>query len=122
MICNGNAEANSKFLKSFGANKPTSYIMYLEANNLYRHSMIQLLPTEILDWDNPKDFDLDNYSNDSPTSWFLEVHLYYLDVLHDYPLVGEKMEVRKEMSNYQLQIIEHNNFSLGKNKKNLLPF
>ena len=68
MICNDNAEANSKFLKSFGANKPTSYIMYLEANNLYRHSMIQLLPTEILDWDNPKDFDLDNYSNDSPTS------------------------------------------------------
>ena len=66
MICKGYAEANSKFLKSFDANKPTSCIIYLDANNLYRHSMMKLLPTEILDWDNPKDFNLDNYSYDSP--------------------------------------------------------
>ena len=40
-------------------------------------------------------------------------------VLHyDYPLVGETIEVKKEIwSKYQLQIIEDNNFSLGKNKK-----
>ena len=48
MICKGYAEANNKFLKSNDANKPTSYIRYLDANNSYGNSMIQLLPTDIL--------------------------------------------------------------------------
>ena len=40
---------------------------------------------------------------------------------NDYPLAGEKIKVTEEMfSKYQLQIIEDNNFSLGKNKK-LIP-
>ena len=40
MICKGYIEANNKFLKSYDANKPTLYIIYLDTNNLYRHSMI----------------------------------------------------------------------------------
>ena len=35
MIYNGYAEANKKFLKSYDANKPTSYILYLAANKIY---------------------------------------------------------------------------------------
>ena len=31
--------------------------------------MMQLFLTEVLDWVDPKDFSLDNYSNDSPRSW-----------------------------------------------------
>ena len=50
MICKGYAEANIKFMKSYDSNKPTSYIVYLDANNLYGHSMMKLLSTEILDW------------------------------------------------------------------------
>ena len=35
----------------------------------------------------------------------------------DYPLAGEKIEIKKHvLSNYKLQIIEDNNSSLGKNK------
>ena len=35
----------------------------------------------------------------------------------DYPLAGEKIEIKKQvLSNYKLQIIEDNNSSLGKNK------
>ena len=56
MICKGYAEANNKFLKSYDANKPTSYIKYLDTGNSYEHSMIQLLPTTVLDWVNTKDF------------------------------------------------------------------
>ena len=69
MICKGYAEANNKFLKSYNANKPIPYIICLDANNLYGHTMMQILPTEILDWVNPKDFNLDRYSNDSPISY-----------------------------------------------------
>ena len=43
------AEANNKFLKAFVPKKPRSYTIYLETNNLYSHSMMQLLPNEILD-------------------------------------------------------------------------
>ena len=42
MICKGYAEANNKFLKCYDASKPTSYIIYLDANNLFGHSMMQL--------------------------------------------------------------------------------
>ena len=47
MIFKGYTGANNKFLKSCDANKPTSYIMYLDANNLHGFSMKLLLPTEI---------------------------------------------------------------------------
>ena len=87
--------------------------------------MMQLLPTEILYWVNPKDFNLDNYSNDSPISCFLEVDLDYPDDLYDfhndYPLASEKIKVIEEiLCEYQLQIIDDKNLSLGKNK-NLIP-
>ena len=59
IICKSHDKANNEFLKSHDANKPTSYIIYLDPNVLYGHSMIQILPTEILDWVNPKDFNLD---------------------------------------------------------------
>ena len=94
MVCKGYAEVNNEFLKSYNANKPTSYIIYLDASNLYGHSLMQLFPTEILDWVNPKDFNVDNYSNDSPVGYFLEVDLDYPDELHDlrndYSLAGKK--------------------------------
>ena len=102
MLCKGYAEANNKLLKSHNTNKPTSYIIYLDANNLYVYmdTMTQPLPTEILDWVNPKDFSLDNYSNDCPIGCSLEVVLDYPDELHDlhnvYPLASQKIELKKK--------------------------
>ena len=46
MISKGYTEVNNKFLKSL-------YITNLDVNNLYYHSMMQLLPNEILDYVNP---------------------------------------------------------------------
>lgn len=40
MNCKGYVEGTNKFLKSNEPNKPTSYIIYLRANNLYGHSMM----------------------------------------------------------------------------------
>ena len=94
------AEANNKFVKSCNCKKPSSYVIYLDTNNLYGHSIMQFLPTEILNWVNSKDFSLNNYSEDSPIGCFLEVDLDYPDELHDlhdYSLAGEKIQLRKEM-------------------------
>ena len=82
--------------------------------------MMQPLPTEILDWVNPKIFNLENYSEDSLIGCFLEVDIGYPDELHDlhdHSLAAVKMKVPKEiLSNYQLQIIE-DHFFLGENEK-----
>ena len=83
VICKGYAEGSNKLLKSYNTNKPTSYIVYLNANDLYGHSMMQLLPTKILDWVNPKDFSLHNYSSNSPIGSSIEFDLDYPDEFHD---------------------------------------
>ena len=63
--------------------------------------MIYLDTNEIFNWVNPKDFNQDNYSNDSPMGCFLEFNLDYLDKLYnldnDYLLAGEKAKVTKEI-------------------------
>ena len=61
MISKGYSKSNNKFLKSYD---PTSYILYLDVNNSYCHSMMELLPNEILDCVNPEKFILDNYADD----------------------------------------------------------
>ena len=38
MFCEGYAEANQS-LKLYNPNKPTSHIVYVDANNLYEHSI-----------------------------------------------------------------------------------
>ena len=63
VIWKGYAEVYNKFLKSYDASKSTSYIIYLDVSNLYGYSMMQLPLTEIFSV-NPKDFNLDNYSNE----------------------------------------------------------
>ena len=39
------AEANNKYTKDYNPDKPSTYIQYLDANNLYRRTMSQKLPT-----------------------------------------------------------------------------
>lgn len=48
-------------MKSYNANKPTSYITYLDVNSLYGQSIMQFLQTETHDWANLKDSNLENF-------------------------------------------------------------
>ena len=63
MISKGYTEANNKFLKLYDPNKSTSYITYLDANNLYGNSMMQLLSFEVLDWVNSEKLNLGNFQD-----------------------------------------------------------
>lgn len=44
------AEANNKYMKDFNPEKPSSFIQYLDANNLYGLAMPQRLPTHGFRW------------------------------------------------------------------------
>ena len=72
------AQANNKYMPSFDASKPSSFIAYLDANNLYGWAMSKNLPTHGFKW----------MSNDELNDWrttpsILEVDLEYPKELHD---------------------------------------
>jgi hypothetical protein len=39
------ATANNKHIPSYNPDKPSNYLLYLDANNLYGHAMSQILPS-----------------------------------------------------------------------------
>ena len=103
-------EANNKYMGSdYDKNKASSYINYLDANNLYGLSMIQKLPYRSLKWDDKiTEDDIINYDN-GRTGYILEVDLEYPKELHDlhndYPLAPEVMNVKPNMlSEKQVEI------------------
>ena len=49
-IANRYGKANNKYMKSYDKTKPSKYIMYLDANNLYGWAMSQYLPTGGFRW------------------------------------------------------------------------
>ena len=49
-IANRYGEANNKYMKNYDSSKPSKYIMYLDAKNLYGWAMNQSLPTGGFKW------------------------------------------------------------------------
>ena len=52
-ISNRYAKANNPYLEGYDASKPTSYIMHVDANNIYECSMMENLPVSHFKWCNP---------------------------------------------------------------------
>ena len=44
------AKANNKYLKKYDKSKESSYLLYLDANNLYEWAMSQKLPVDCFKW------------------------------------------------------------------------
>ena len=100
------AEANNKYMKDFNPDKESTFIQYLDANNLYGWAMSQSLPTHGFKWmkDLTKEkimdiFERTNHSmsNLGRKGYIFEVDLEYPEKLwekhNDYPLAPEKMKV-----------------------------
>jgi len=107
-ISHRHAQANNPLLEGYDPSKPTSYVTYLDANNLYGTAMSELLPVvnfRFLSNQEISDFDLMNISADSDTGYIIECGLTYperLRQLHsDYQLALEHLTVSPDkLSNF----------------------
>ena len=99
------AKANNKYMTNYDASKPSSFIEYVDANNLYGKSQCMKMPY--------KDFkfienigNVSNYMSTEEKGYILEVDLEYCKELHDahncLPLAPENIIVKNSMlSQYQ---------------------
>ena len=100
------SEANNKYMKDFNPDKPSKYIQYLDANNLYGWAMSQSLPTHGFKWMpnltkenvlNILEKTNNSMNNTDKKGFIFEVDLEYPKELweshNDYPLAPEKMKV-----------------------------
>ena len=105
------AKANNKYMKSYNNNEESSYIQYLDANNLYGWAMSKKLPTNGFKWLDMsetsnktaeyvinEDF-IKSYNENDTKGYILEVDVKYPKRLHelhsDLPFLSERMEVNK---------------------------
>ena len=103
MISNRYGKANNKYMKGgFDKNKPSKYLIYLDANNLYGWAMSNKLPTHGFKWLTGGEIE-NLYENQvlqvwNKTSCILEVDLQYPEKMHnlhnDYPLCPEGVKCK----------------------------
>ena len=126
-ICERYAKANNKYISDYDPTKPSTYITYLDANNLYGWAMSEDLPTEGFRWVPEDEINLKKKSiswvedeiigRDSTEkiiksiSWvstkksnkglIIEINLDHPEHLHDkhndYPLAPESLEIKNHM-------------------------
>ena len=106
------AKSNIPNHTNFNKSDPASYLMYLDANNLYGWALIQYLPIGEFKWVKINLEDVLNTPDDSNIGYSLEVDLHYPDNLHEkhneYPLAPEKIrppllsEYQKDMLRAEL--------------------
>jgi hypothetical protein len=130
MISKRYARANNKYMTDYNEDKPSSYLMYWDANNLYGEALSCFLPTGDYEWDSSwKDNSTEQImelSASSPKGYIFEVDALVPKELHDkfsdYPLMVETTEGKA--SGYMQRV--HQRFSLSdqqdiKYHKKLIP-
>ena len=105
------AKANNKYMQTYNNNKESSYIQYLDTNNLYGWAMSKKLPVNSFKWldtsetsalarsDKINEDFIKNYDENNKKGYILEVDIKYLKRLHelhsDLPFLSERMKVNK---------------------------
>ena len=113
-ISNRSSKANNKYLK------------YYDASNLYGYPMSKFLPTSGFKWIDPKELDMKKYTNNSSIGSVFEVDLECSKELcklqKNYPLVPDKLEIKREtLSKYQLLIADLHSIPID-NLKKIVPY
>ena len=97
------AKANNRYMKDYGKSKESSYMQYLDANNLYGAAMSQKLPMNGFKWVSDilgidKKF-VKSCNKNSSKGYIPEVDVDYPSKLHklhsDMPFLPERMKIDK---------------------------
>ena len=92
------ASANNKYMEDkFNPNKDTTYLQYLDANNLYGSAMSEPLPTGGFKWVDVNHNEISELATRTGKGYLLEVDVSYPKELHnqhnDLPFMCERMEI-----------------------------
>ena len=105
------AKANNNYMKNYNKSIKSSYIEYLDANNLYKWAMSQKLPADCFKWVEENDLSkfnekcIKSYNENSDKGYFLEEDIKYpkklfngvaLNLHKDLPFLPEKKKKKKE--------------------------
>ena len=93
------AKANNIYMKDYDSSKESSYIQYLDANNLYGAAMSEKLPMNGFKWVSDiseiNEKFIKSYNKNSDKGYILEVDVDYPSKLHklhsDMPFLSERM-------------------------------
>ena len=96
------AKANNKYMQNYNKSEESSYIQYLDANNLYGWEMSKKLPVNGFKWLDSNKINenvIKNYNENNDKGYILEVNVKYPKRLHelhsDLRFLSERMEVNK---------------------------
>jgi hypothetical protein len=97
------AKANNPLCPDYNPNNPTTWIIDLDANNLYAQSLSQTLPYSGFEWVLPSEINIDQIlatPDCANIGYFAEVDLHVPEKLHDFfndlPLAPESLIVQEE--------------------------
>ena len=104
-------KANNPTMDQYNSAEPTSYLLYLDANNLYGWAMCQSMPTSEFAWCDKNLSEILAHPVDSSTGFIVECDLEVPSSLHhyfnDYPLAPEVMRTFSDkLSPYQQALVE----------------
>ena len=102
-VIHRHAKANNKYMKNYNKDDISSYLMYLDTNNLYGWAMSQKWPVNGFKWakylSKFNETFIRNYDENSDIGYFLEVDINYskkIFNLHKYlPFFPERKKVNK---------------------------
>jgi len=117
------AKANNKYMEDeYDENRPSNYISYLDANNLYGLAMSMKLPIGELKWIKKllNEKMIMDWNENDDFAYILDVDLEYpkeiQDEQSDYPLAPENMKVEEKLlSKHQREL--HRHYYNGKEAK-----
>ena len=94
------AKANNKYMKNYNNHQESSYIQYLDANNLYGWAMSKKLPVNGFKWIDNNEINeefIKNFNENNNKGYILEVDVKYPKSLHELhshlPFLSERMKI-----------------------------
>ena len=123
MISRRYAKANDPRMgDEYDASKPTTSLVYLDANSLYPTAMCESLPIDQFSMvDDPDTFDVTQVADDAEYGYIMEIDGYMPndkhDLFNDYPLAPEKIHVTQDM----LSPFQQQHFPTNKSTEKLVP-